>query len=443
MGKIYLHKEDRTVKTLLARIKGEPIKQRKDLEPMYQQPVPEPNRSKLLAFYRSIVTEELSLGRISVLLGNMYRVSIWFNHRPFEELTRNDIIDLVEKIKSIKLKRRAKGTIVEGYAEQTIESYKITIKKFWRWLRNPGLMPEELKEAEYPPEVSWIKRRKSKNGLLPKDVWTPEEVNKLAGVAGNTRDKAFILGLFGSGCRIGEFLPLRRKDVIFDKYSCQVLVDGKTGSRRVRLTPAASLAMAAWLDIHPNKAPDAPVWVDIQTRKAIPEQQLSYDWAHEMLKRLARKSKIEKPIRPHLLRHSLATYYAPRLTEAVMNEHFGWQQGGRTASIYTHLSGKQVDDQILAVFGKKQVDIQSNKAVDIILCPRCGLQNTPASLQCSKCGFPLMDKAARGLHERRQKADELMDLLIEHPEFLTVLAKTIKKVAAESPKLLRAIHKTM
>jgi len=191
MDRLYLHSEDRTIKTLLARIKGELIKRGpKDSDPMYDQPVPEPNRSKLLDFYRSIVTEELCMGRVSVLLGNMYRISIWIDHKPFESLTRNDIVDLVEKIKGIRIKRHAKGVLAEGYAEQTIESYKITIKKFWRWLKNPGLMPNELKQLPYPPEVSWIKRKKSKNGLLPKDIWTPEEVNKVAGLASNMRDRA-------------------------------------------------------------------------------------------------------------------------------------------------------------------------------------------------------------------------------------------------------------
>jgi len=422
MGKIYLHKEDRTVETLLARIKGEPVKQRKDLEAMYQQPVPEPNRAKLLGFYRSLVTEELSLGRIAVLMGNMYRISIWLKHRPFEELTKDDLIDLVEKIRHIRIKRNAKGIVSEGYAEQTIESYKIAIKKFWKWLK-PQDPPNE-----YPPEVNWIKRKKSKNGLLPKDIWTPEEVNKVASLASNMRDRAFILGLFGSGCRIGEFLPLRRNDVMFDKYSCQILVDGKTGSRRIRLTPAASVALAAWLDVHPNKSPDAPVWINIQVRHEIPNKSLSYDWAHEMLRDLAKRANIDKPIRPHLLRHSLATYYAPRLTEAVMNEHFGWRQGGRTAAIYTHLSGRQVDDQILAVFGKKRIDLEGNKAVDVVYCPRCCLENTPASVQCGKCGFPLSDGAAKELYERRQKADELMNLITSHPEFVSL----VKRIVAQS-----------
>jgi len=160
-------------------------------------------------------------------------------------------------------------------------------------------------------------------------------------------------------------------------------------------------------------------------RSEIPSGYLTYAWAYKMLRDLAKKAKIEKPIRPHLMRHSLATYYAPQLTESVMNEHFGWSQGGRTASIYTHLSGKQVDDQILSVFGKKQIDVQNNKVIDIILCPRCGLKSTPASVQCSKCGFPLTEKAAKDLYERRKKADELMDMLTQHPAVMDILKKTI------------------
>jgi integrase/ribosomal protein L37E len=415
MASIFSHRHAVTLKLVLARIKGEPADWPRGSKPMYDEPVPEPNRGTLLRFYRNLVTEELTIGRTAKLMGNVYRLSIWLNHKPFEEVTREDLIDLVEKIKQIKVKRRGSVTVEEGYADQTIETYKSTLRKFWKWLKPQG-NPEEC-----PPEVSWITRKRLRNRTLPEDIWTPDEVNRLAALAPCTRDRAFVLGLFGSGCRIGEFLPLKRKDVVFDDYSCQILVDGKTGPRRVRLTPAASVALAAWLDVNPVKNPEAPVWINIQVRGDIPNRHLGYDWAYDMLRGLAKRAGTKKPIRPHLLRHSLATYYAPRLTEAVMNEHFGWRQGGRTASVYTHLSGKQVDDQILAVFGKKKVDSETNRAVDVVRCWRCGLENVPTSVQCGKCGFPLSDEAARNLVQRRQKADEILDLVIRDPGVLEAI----------------------
>ena len=245
MGDIHRRKSRNTIDSLIARIEGKPRKEMKyGSNPIYSEAIPAPNRSKLLEFYRSLLVEEISVGRIGVLLGNMYRISIWLNHKPFEKMSRGDVIDLVEKIKNRRVIWRAKATLHKPYSPQTIESYKITINKFWRWLKNPELTPDVLNDTEYPPEVSWIQRKKSKNGLLPKDIWTPEELNKVVSLASNSRDRAFILGLFGSGCRIGEFLPLKRDEIIFDKYSSQILVDGKTGSRRVRLTPSASLALA-------------------------------------------------------------------------------------------------------------------------------------------------------------------------------------------------------
>lgn len=357
---MYLHKEDKSLETLLARVKGEPINYRDEtLTPMYSEPVPEPNREYIMGFYSFLKSEEHSVGNIALHIGNIYRVSIFLRHRDFRELERQDIANLIDHIRGLKLKKLGKKGVSEPLSHRTVEGYKTTIKKMWKYL-----YPQE-DPYNYPPQVSWIRRKKEKNGLLPEECWTPKEIMNLVKSTPSLRDRAFILGLFGSGCRIGEFLPLKRKHCIFDRYSCQITVDGKTGSRRVRLTPAASMALAAWLDIHPDSNPEAYVWVHSQ----FPEprmRHLGYPWAHKTLNELRTKAGINKSIRPHLMRHSLATFYAPKLTEAVMNEHFGWRQGGRTAAIYTHLSGKQVDDQILSVFGKKKAVDETEKMMEAL-----------------------------------------------------------------------------
>ena len=109
MTSIFSHRHAVTLKLVLARIAGEPLDWPGGSKPMYDEPVPEPNRSTLLRFYRNLVTEELSVGRVGKLMGNMYRLSIWLKHKPFEEVTKDDLIDLVETIKQMKVKRRGSG----------------------------------------------------------------------------------------------------------------------------------------------------------------------------------------------------------------------------------------------------------------------------------------------------------------------------------------------
>gem|GEM_PF-2341875 len=46
-----------------------------------------------------------------------------------------------------------------------------------------------------------------------------------------------------------------------------------------------------------------------------------------MLRRRGEDAKINKHVNPHLFRHSQASELADDLTEAQMNEYFGWKQG--------------------------------------------------------------------------------------------------------------------
>lgn len=54
---------------------------------------------------------------------------------------------------------------------------------------------------------------------------------------------------------------------------------------------------------------------------------------------------------PHNFRHSRATYLANFLTEAQMKEYFGWQQDSKMAGVHVHLSGRDVDNALLRVYG--------------------------------------------------------------------------------------------
>ena len=200
-----------------------------------------------------------------------------------------------------------------NYAENTKHDYKVSIRKYFQWLRG---CDEE--QGEFPDEVRWIKPENKKTRLLPEALVTGEELAKLAQAAENLRDCAFVLTDYESGCRIGEILPLLIKHVTFDKHGAQIIVDGKTGPRRVRLI-ASVPALAQWLSVHPYRTdPNAPVWIGVGTVGR--NEPLLYNGARAMLRRLVKKAGVSKRVYSHLMRHSRATELATFLTDAQMDE---------------------------------------------------------------------------------------------------------------------------
>ena len=309
-----------------------------------------------------------------------------------------------------------------NYTDHTKHDYKVILKKYFQWLQK---CDEE--EQEYPAEVRWIKTRFKKKRLVPEALIKPEEVAKLAAVADNLRDRAFVLTHYDGGFRIGETLSMRLQNVEFDKYTAVVRVDGKTGPRRVRLT-ISTPALAAWLSIHPfRNDPDASVWIGIGTVGK--NKPLSYAGASSMLKRLAKRAGLKKRIYTHLMRHSRATELATILTEAQMKEHFGWVPGSYMPSTYVHLSGRDVDGAILKAHGIT-VDEESNShaAITLTKCPRCAREITSKDQFCPACGMVLDAKIAVQLEDERTKADQLMDLLMKDEEVRSLISRKVHEL---------------
>ena len=160
---------------------------------------------------------------------------------------------------------------------------------------------------------------------------------------------AFILVLYDSGARIGEMLNLKLKNIEFTPHGAKVLLDGKTGRRRILIVPSVR-ALAAWINTeHPMPDnPDAYVWVN---KYGHGESPINYCYVFNHLKSVAKLAGINKRVYPHLFRHSRATYLASHLTEAQMKHYFGWTQASDMAAVYVHMSGRDVDDALYRLYG--------------------------------------------------------------------------------------------
>jgi integrase/recombinase XerD len=376
------------------------------------------NKMAILEFQNQCFSEGLSEVRIVKYMSTLCQIGITLG-QDFRSVKRDDIFNLVRKIETNK-----------SYADWTKHDYKVALKRFFRWLRGG---------EDYPEEVKWIKTTvKNGNHKLPEEMLTEEEIQKIIGCSEHPRDKAFVSVLYESGCRIGELLTLRLKHIHPDRYGAKIIVSGKTGMRSVRLIASAPY-LTLWANIHPDKDnPEAPVWLELRKKTDSERSGIDHKNASILLKRLARRAGIRKRIYPHLFRHSRATHLAKQLTEAQMKEHFGWTQGSEMAGIYVHLSGRDVDDALLKVYGMKKEEPGEASVLKPKICPRCGQTNPADGKFCSKCGQVVDVRTAADLDKRIRQSIPIVDTIK-----VLLSNEAVQKVLRKDQDLINQIRETI
>lgn len=307
--------------------------------------------------------------------------------------------------KSEDIKKFAVWLGKSDYAEWTKQGLKIILKKYMQRLG---------KEKE----IDWLKIKPVKNGKLPEEILAEDDIKAIAGATYTSRDRAFVLSLYESGCRIGELLPLKLKHVSFDRYGAVFRVTGKTGDRRIRPV-ASTLALQNWLNDHPCKNdPEAYIWCKIpsQYNPKWKNNHLSYGFVCRLLNELAEKAGIKKSVNPHAFRHARATFMASRLKEPEMREFFGWGSDSEMPATYVHLSGRDIDNSVLSIYGYQDAIKTQEPLLKVKPCPRCQEPSDPASKFCKKCGMPL---------DERYNVDKLEGLVVD---FLKIMGEAFPQV---------------
>jgi len=376
--------------------------------------IPEKNKEAICRFQENCFIERISTGRITRYLYDLRHISHWLG-KNFEDVTKEDIRSLIGRIEKETFKKNGMDV---PYQESTKRDFRITIRKFYRWLRET---------EDYPEEVKWIKStgRNCARIKLPEEMLSEDDIKNLINVAENPRDKAFIAILYESGCRIGEMLFLRLKHINFDQYGAQLLVDGKTGYRRVRIIASAPY-LTEWINKHPRKDdPEAPLWISRVY------ETMTYAALRITFKRLFKKAGVRKKINFHNFRHSRATYLANHLTEAQMKEFFGWVQASDMASIYVHLSGRDVDNALLKVYGIKNTEEKEESKLNPKKCQRCQEINPFTNKYCNKCGMILDKKLEAEKIQNdleRSHADRIIRIMMEDESFRKAFIEKMRTI---------------
>ena len=260
-------------------------------------------------------------------------------------------------------------------------------------------------DNEYSEEEAWIHpKRDHSNGTLPQDLLTKDEIERQIDAATNVRDEAIIAILYETGARIGELMDLTVGDIEDRKHGKKIVIDGKTGVRRLPLVESVP-QINKWLNQYPKPAKKAPLWCKLRLSNGEAEQ-LGYNYVRlKILRKTAEKAGIDKPVNPHHYRHSRASFLANEMTEAQLCEWFGWVQGSDVPSKYVHLSGRDIDNTYDSMHGLYDPDEEESQP-SVIECWRCEELNEPEDSYCSRCGQALTVDAAEEIEVAEERTTE-------------------------------------
>ena len=315
--------------------------------------------------------------------------------KPWKEMTKEDLETYIFGLE---------------YSSSSMDTHKIYIRKFFKWLYRSG---------DFPEIVAWINLQKNRKRKLPDDILTPEEIKLMIDAAGdNLRDRALVSVLYESGCRLGEVAGVKLKDVTSDQYGIVIIVHGKTGDRRVRLIDSVP-DLIQWMNVHPDKNGE---FLFVHERSA--KKRLEEKGIYLVIKKLTRKAGIKKRVHPHLFRHTRSTHLAKDFTDSELKIMQGWTPGSRMTEIYVHLSGADIDRKRLEKAGLLTRD-EARKEDDSLkarVCPRCKENNPSTARFCPKCGMTLdLETAVKIDTGEAGTALELMDLIQREPRILEIL----------------------
>lgn len=329
-----------------------------------------------------------------------------FSSKPMKDMEKDDLIKWIANL---------------NLSKNTINLYKIAVKKFFTWLYE-----EEGKEDL--GIINWIRLARLKNHLVKDELLSPEDIQAMVGVCKTQRDRALLSTLYESACRAGEILGLRCKDVKFDKYGSIFIVDGKTGARRIRLIDSAP-DLQLWINQKRLKGKDDPLW-EKEDGTALRQAGL-----YKMLTVAARRAGIKKKIYPHLLRHSKLTELSKVMKEQVLKAYAGWTGDSRMAATYVHLSGSDIDREVLLAHGIEEVKEEKKKEklrLEPRKCPRCGTLNPVDFNYCSNCSMILDATIAMEMKGVTDKTDEKIAQILQTPEVHDLILRLLKKELNES-----------
>ena len=233
----------------------------------------------------------------------------FYKHKPIAEITNNDLIVFNnEYIIANKLSASFQNQIVNG------------IKLFFAKIVNAKLNPE-------------LVHRPKKPKLLP-NVLSKDEVKQILNAHSNIKHRTMLSLIYSCGLRRSELLYLKPEHVDSKR---NVLIIKAAKGKKDRIAPLSDKTVELLRDYYKLYKPTN--WLFEGQSKG---EQYSDRSLESVLKQALAKTKINKPVTLHWLRHSYATHLLEAGTDLRYIQEILGHKSSKTTEIYTHVSTKSL-----------------------------------------------------------------------------------------------------
>ncbi len=214
----------------------------------------------------------------------------------------------------------------EGLGGKSLQRWLSSLRSFFQFCIRRGWMKNNVADGISAPKSP--KR-------LPKTL-DVDQTAQFVAVEGddfiNKRDRALLELIYSSGLRLAEVTSLNVNDI--DWGDAMLTVTGK--GRKTRVLPIGSMAMAAlkdWLVARKQYTQDSEAALFTTQRGG----RISHRAVQMRMQQLSSTQGMDKPIHPHMLRHSFASHMLESSGDLRLVQELLGHENISTTQIYTHL----------------------------------------------------------------------------------------------------------
>lgn len=256
-------------------------------------------------------------------LGDASIESYYLDLKDFNEYVKNDLINVTTE-QILKYLSKLKSEL----SARSVNRHISALKGFYNYL-----VDEKYIKSSPLENISVLKTEKS----LPKYL-TINEVDQLLNFPLNTafdyRNKAMLEVMYATGLRVSELVNLEYSNV--DLYNSVIRVKGK--GKKERLVPigeTASYYLKKYVEEYRNQLIIKENYNELFLNNH--GKPISRNGFNFILENIRIKTKIEKELTPHVLRHSFATHLLEGGADVRSIQEMLGHENISTTNIYTHV----------------------------------------------------------------------------------------------------------